>query len=285
MSVECSLLLSCDHTHWLTHCHQIYTQKCERNKTGPLFVSPNIAINNPSRGFDSLWTWNFISVQGKHSSLLHETRLTQLSWRWRLTDLCRLCSLFFFPPQSLIVLYLLCWKGELWWWDWTQISQVDVTGSLPAAWLHPGKLVENSFVVATWWDFNLVTFHCPKGKQIHKSWCLRPTPSPVGSAFGPTGLGRVTVWSIAAGLRSACRRSEQAGNQLWSCVALQSSQQKNVGFFRSESTKCKKKQRLLLRFPTVNAKWCPTKLIPAFSLHQYVYHTLSLFWSCLALFF
>ena len=42
---------------------------------------PNIAINNIPAGFRFFlrWTWSFTSAQGKHSSLLHETRLTRLS--------------------------------------------------------------------------------------------------------------------------------------------------------------------------------------------------------------
>ena len=44
--------------------------------------------------FDGLWTWNFTSMQGKHSSLLHETWLTPaVRRRWRLTDLCALLAL------------------------------------------------------------------------------------------------------------------------------------------------------------------------------------------------
>lgn len=85
---------------WLPRCHQKYTQNCERNLK-----------NNLGSDFqecsDSLWLWNFTSVQGNYSWWPGRPDM------WAISARCRLCCLCLVFPKPRSSSYVVSTRGLL----------------------------------------------------------------------------------------------------------------------------------------------------------------------------
>lgn len=163
------------------HTHR--TVKFEQNKTtlGHYFEDCSVC------GLESSYQWNW-----KHSLLLHEPWLTQLSWWWRVTDLCSRWAqqlVLIQSFQSLIVLHVSCWKEVT--LDDGIVCNLKLTCCLT---LFRKVNLEIYCCFAGFWpgwkttlrhDKILILWHF-FAKERNISFCLRPSLSLVRSVFSLT---------------------------------------------------------------------------------------------------